>query len=134
MASKNFEIQLTPQNDEWVKLIPNSDQNMHLIMNKLIEHCIDDGVFLAIISKSLTLADLIKFKSAYSKLHSKRMEYITALDIRLSQQLEVKKPIQMIEDIQPQIFIESSDEVSIPTPPIQSKKANKSGFTEDAMF
>ncbi|MBX9838819.1 MAG: hypothetical protein K2X69_10975, partial [Silvanigrellaceae bacterium] len=72
MASKNFEIQLTPQNDEWVKLIPNSDQNMHLIMNKLIEHCIDDGVFLAIISKSLTLADLIKFKSAYSKLHSKR--------------------------------------------------------------
>ena len=40
MATPKFEVDLTPQNEEWIKLIPNAPKNMDIIINKLIEQAI----------------------------------------------------------------------------------------------
>lgn len=85
MATKKFEISLTPHNDEWVKLIPNPEQNMDIIFNQLIDNSIRDGSFIEVISHKLTIADLSKFKTSYSKMNTKRAEHIAALDITSTQ-------------------------------------------------
>jgi len=91
--NKKFEINLTPHNEEWIKLIPNPSQNMDNIFNKLVDITKDDGLLLEIITQCLTVADLSKFKTAYSKMNAKRAEHVADLDINVVQ-VERKKPIQ----------------------------------------
>lgn len=79
--AKKFEIQLTPQNEEWIGLIPNPLQNVDILFNKLFDSAVNGGNFLEIISQSLTLNDLAKFKVAYNKMQQKRAEHIAGLDI-----------------------------------------------------
>lgn len=81
MANKKFEVILTPHNEEWLKLIPNPSQNIDIIFNKLIDITKDDGLLLEIISHSLTVSDLAKFKNAYSKMNTKRAEHVAGLDL-----------------------------------------------------
>ena len=111
MATKKFELNLTPQNEEWVKLIPNQSQNVDIVFNKLIESSINEGLLLEVISQSLTVSDLYKFKNAYSKIQSKRAEHMASLEITpahierrrvvQTQTIEVEEEEIIPEDIQP---------------------------------
>ncbi len=126
--TKKFEIDLTPQNEEWVKLIPNTEQNQNLIFNKLIEMAINNGLLLDVISQSLTLSDLTKFKSAYSKMQSKRAEYMDGLDIG-SMYVEKKRVISIPTTVEENNTIVRNDNLQ------KSENARKpekkvSGFTE----
>ena len=78
---KTFELSLTPQNEEWVKLIPNHTQNIDIIMNKLIDTAISEGLMLEVISGTLTITDLRKFSASYEKLQSTRASFFEGLDI-----------------------------------------------------
>lgn len=108
MANKKFEINLTPQNEEWFNLIPNSETNNDIIFNKLFEMAISEGLMLEVISSSLTVADLSKFKSAYSKMQTKRAEFFNDMKITPTQ-TERKKVTQTItteveeEEIKPEV-------------------------------
>jgi len=127
MSIKKFEVTLTPQNEEWIKLIPNATQNSDIVFNKLIEMAINEGILLEVISQSLTVTDLSKFKTSYSKMQSKRAEYMSALDITPSH-IERKRVVQTQstgveeEEIIPEEII----------PEKQSKKEKKMshGFSE----
>ena len=123
MANK-LEVNLTPQNQEWIKLIPNSVMNQDIVFNKLIEMAICDGLLLEVISNSLTVGDLSKFKTAYSKMQSKRAGFLEDLDVvptateRKKAQTEVE--VEVVEN----------------TPPKPVRKAKKPavkshGFDED---
>lgn len=119
MATKKFEINLTPQNDEWVKLIPNPSQNMNNLFNKLIDASIDEGLFLEVVAQSLTVPDLAKFKTAYSKLQTKRAEHIADLEMS-SGQIERRKTV-----------VQPIEEEVVPTKK-ETKKTHSHGFTEDS--
>lgn len=128
MTDKKFGINLTPQNDEWIKLIPNPNQNMDFVINKLVSVCINDGTFLEIISQSLTLSDLSKFKLAYSKLQSKRAEHIADLDINSAQPERKKTPTVNVDS-------DGFNEITKSPQPIIKKDAKKQlghGFAEDS--
>lgn len=128
--AKGFEINLTPQNDEWIKLIPNSPQNVDIVMNKLIEAAINDGMLLEIIAQSLTVPDLLKFKTMYSKMQLKRVEYMSDLEIT-PHHIERKKVVQtqIIETDSEEIIPE---EITVKqTTPIKPKKPSH-GFSEDS--
>lgn len=127
--AKGFEINLTPQNDEWIKLIPNSPQNVDIVMNKLIEAAINDGMLLEIIAQSLTVSDLLKFKTMYSKMQLKRVEYMSDLEIT-PHHVERKKIIQtqIIETDEEEIIPEEINVKPIVQQP-KTKKPNH-GFDE----
>ena len=126
--AKAFEINLTPQNDEWIKLIPTSSpQNIDIVMNKLIDAAINDGLLLEIISQSLTISDLAKFKTLYSKMQSKRLEYMTELEITPTQ-VERKKVIQS-QPIESDIETEIPEELPVKPAPNKGKKVSH-GFDE----
>lgn len=134
MTTKKFEIQLSPQNEEWIKLVPNTQQNMDIIMNKLISSAISEGLFLEVISQSLTLADLSKFKVAYSRLQAKRAEHMADLDVT-HPHVERKKIVKTST-----VEVESEDIVPEDLPVAVSKTPKKEspkkqlghGFTEDS--
>ena len=126
--AKAFEINLTPQNDEWIKLIPTSSpQNIDIVMNKLIDAAINEGLLLEIISQSLTISDLAKFKTLYSKMQSKRIEYITELEITPTQ-VERKKVIQS-QPVEPVIETDIPEELPVKPAPNKGKKVSH-GFDE----
>lgn len=126
--AKAFEINLTPQNDEWIKLIPTSSpQNIDIVMNKLIDAAINEGLLLEIISQSLTISDLAKFKTLYSKMQSKRIEYITELEITPTQ-VERKKVIQS-QAIESDIETDIPEELPVKPAPNKGKKVSH-GFDE----
>ncbi len=126
--AKAFEINLTPQNDEWIKLIPTSSpQNIDIVMNKLIDAAINEGLLLEIISQSLTISDLAKFKTLYSKMQSKRIEYITELEITPTQ-VERKKVIQS-QPIESGIETDIPEELPVKPAPNKGKKVSH-GFDE----
>ena len=126
--AKAFEINLTPQNDEWIKLIPTSSpQNIDIVMNKLIDAAINEGLLLEIISQSLTISDLAKFKTLYSKMQSKRIEYITELEITPTQ-VERKKVIQS-QPIESDIETDIPEELPVKSAPNKGKKVSH-GFDE----
>ncbi len=126
--AKAFEINLTPQNDEWIKLIPTSSpQNIDIVMNKLIDAAINEGLLLEIISQSLTISDLGKFKTLYSKMQSKRIEYITELEITPTQ-VERKKVIQS-QPVEPVIETDIPEELPVKPAPNKGKKVSH-GFDE----
>lgn len=126
--AKAFEINLTPQNDEWIKLIPTSSpQNIDIVMNKLIDAAINEGLLLEIISQSLTISDLAKFKTLYSKMQSKRIEYMTELEITPTQ-VERKKVIQS-QPIESDIETEIPEELPVKPAPNKGKKVSH-GFDE----
>jgi len=125
--SKNFEINLTPQHEEWIKLIPNASKNMDIVFNKLIEYSINDNILLEIISQTLTVADLQKFKNSYSKMQSKRASFIDDLEItkKSMKHIEIVDEPKIIEDLEP-----IKKETKISQKPKQSKKVSH-GFDED---
>ena len=126
--AKAFEINLTPQNDEWIKLIPTSSpQNIDIVMNKLIDAAINEGLLLEIISQSLTISDLAKFKTLYSKMQSKRIEYMTELEITPTQ-VERKKVVQS-QPIESDIETEIPEELPVKPAPNKGKKVAH-GFDE----
>lgn len=126
--AKAFEINLTPQNDEWIKLIPTSSpQNIDIVMNKLIDAAINEGLLLEIISQSLTISDLAKFKTLYSKMQSKRLEYMTELEITPTQ-VERKKVVQS-QPIESDIETEIPEELPVKPAPNKGKKVSH-GFDE----
>ena len=126
--AKAFEINLTPQNDEWIKLIPTSSpQNIDIVMNKLIDAAINEGLLLEIISQSLTISDLAKFKTLYSKMQSKRIEYMTELEITPTQ-VERKKVIQS-QPVEPVIETDIPEEMPVKPAPNKGKKVSH-GFDE----
>ena len=126
--AKAFEINLTPQNDEWIKLIPTSSpQNIDIVMNKLIDAAINEGLLLEIISQSLTISYLAKFKTLYSKMQSKRLEYMTELEITPTQ-VERKKVIQS-QPIESDIETEIPEELPVKPAPNKGKKVSH-GFDE----
>ena len=126
--AKAFEINLTPQNDEWIKLIPTSSpQNIDIVMNKLIDAAINEGLLLEIISQSLTISDLAKFKTLYSKMQSKRIEYMTELEITPTQ-VERKKVIQS-QPIESDIETDIPEELPVKPAPNKGKKVSH-GFDE----
>lgn len=126
--AKAFEINLTPQNDEWIKLIPTSSpQNIDIVMNKLIDAAINEGLLLEIISQSLTISDLAKFKTLYSKMQSKRIEYMTELEITPTQ-VERKKVVQS-QPIESDIETEIPEELPVKPAPNKGKKVSH-GFDE----
>ncbi len=127
--AKAFEINLTPQNDEWIKLIPTSSpQNIDIVMNKLIDAAINEGLLLEIISQSLTISDLAKFKTLYSKMQSKRIEYMTELEITPTQ-VERKKVIQS-QPVESVIETDIPEELPVkPAAPNKGKKVSH-GFDE----
>lgn len=132
MAEKKFEIRLTPQNEEWVNLIPNGSQNTDIVMNKLISASINEGLFLEVISQSLTLADLAKFKVSYSRLQTKRAEHMADLEITPTH-VERKKVVQTQtmeieqEEIIPEdLPVQKSKNVTKPT------KITSHGFDEQS--
>ena len=126
MTTKKFEIQLTPQNDEWIKLVPNAQQNMDNIMNKLISTAISEGLFLEVISQSLSLADLSRFKAAYSRLQTKRAEHMADLDVTPTH-VERKKVVTTKT-----VEVDSESIASEPTPKkiIKKEKPLGHGFDE----
>lgn len=126
--AKKFEVNLTPQNEEWIKLIPNATQNNDIIFNKLIEMGINEGLLLEVISQSLTVTDLNKFKNAYAKMQSKRAEYMADLDVQ-PMHVERKRVVQTqsVEVEQEEIIPE---EIEAPEPPKKTKK-HSHGFDED---
>lgn len=125
-----FEISLTPQNDEWIKLIPNAGVNTDIIMNKLIEMAVNEGLLLEVISQSLTVADLSKFRNSYAKMQAKRAEYMAELDVTPTH-VERKRVVQTqtVEVEQEEII----PEAVAPKPKAQAKPAKKlsTGFDED---
>jgi len=126
--SKNFEINLTPQHEEWIKLIPNASKNMDIVFNKLIEYSMKDNILLNIISQTLTVADLQKFKNSYSKMQSKRAAFIDDLEITKKttiKQIEMLDEPEIIEELEP-----IKKETKISQKPKQSKKVSH-GFDED---
>lgn len=128
MAAKKFEIVLTPQNEEWVKLIPNPNQNMDIVFNKLIDSSINEGLLLEVISQSLTVSDLAKFKNAYAKIQLKRAEHMADLEIS-PPHIERRKVVQTqsveveAEDIIP-------EDIPAPTPTPKKEKKFSHGFDE----
>lgn len=129
MSVKKFEFQLTPQNEEWVKLIPNPTQNIDIVFNKLIDASINEGLLLEVISQSLTVTDLSKFKTAYSKIQSKRAEHMADLEIT-PPHIERRKVThtQSVEIEEEEIIPE---ELHIPPPkPVKKEKKISHGFDE----
>jgi hypothetical protein len=137
MADKKFEINLTPQNDEWIKLIPNASQNMDNVVNKMISAAINEGLFLEVISQSLTLADLSKFKSAYARLQTKRAEHMADLEITPTH-TERRKVVQTqtvevdSEDIIPEDLPSQKQKSTQSSSKKDTKKQLGHGFTEDS--
>ena len=125
--SKNFEIDLTPQNEEWIKLTPNTTKNTDIIFNKLIETAINEGLLLEVISQSLTLADLKKFKTTYGKMQTNRAGFLDELDV-VPTHVERKKVTQTV-------IAEVEEETVAPAPPKKKtqpkKKPTTHGFDED---
>jgi len=123
--SKKFEVNLTPQNEEWINLIPNASKNIDIIFNKLIETSINEGLLLEIISQSLTLPDLKKFKTSYGKMQTSRAGFLQDLNIT-PQQIERKRVTQTVTS-------ELDDELVEPEPPKKTVKKveKKSGWDED---
>jgi len=122
--SKNFELDLTPQNEEWVKLIPNATKNMDIVFNKLIEMAINEGLLLEVISQSLTVTDLQKFKTTYSKMQTKRAGFLNDLDVAPIQ-TERKKVTQT------QTIEVEAETISKPTKQKPKKEVKSHGFDED---
>ncbi len=130
MATKNLEVNLTPQNQEWIKLIPNTPINQDIVFNKLIEMAISEGLLLEVISNSLTVGDLSKFKNAYGKMQSKRAGFLEDLDVT---------PTHVERKTIKQTFVEEVETEEVdpkPTPKKIVKKAPKKevkshGFDED---
>lgn len=122
-----LEVNLTPQNQEWVKLIPNSVVNQDIVFNKLIEMAIIDGLLLEVISNSLTVGDLSKFKNAYSKMQSKRASFLEDLDVTMVQ-VERKKVVH-----NELVVEEEVEEVEEPkkVKKVVKKKPTTHGFDED---
>ena len=133
MANKKFELTLTPQNEEWIKLIPNASQNNDIVFNKLIEMAINEGLLLEVISQSLTVMDLNKFKNGYSKMQTKRAEYMNELEIQ-PMHVERKRVVQtqtigVEEEIQDADDYEEVVETPKPKPAKKEKKMSY-GFDE----
>jgi len=125
--ANNLEVNLTPQNQEWIKLIPNSAVNQDIVFNKLIEMAISDGLLLEVISNSLTVGDLSKFKTAYSKMQAKRAGFLEDLDVAPTV-TERKKPVTEANDVEVEEV-----EITTPKPVRKAKKAavKSHGFDED---
>jgi len=123
--SKNFEVDLTPQNEEWIKLIPNASKNSDIIFNKLIEPSINEGMLLEIISQSLTLSDLKKFKTSYGKMQTNRAGFLHELDVTPTH-IERKRVTQTVTS-------ELDEELIEPEPPKKTVKKveKKVGWDED---
>jgi len=131
--SKKFELNLTPQNEEWIKLIPNAAQNNDIVFNKLIEMAINEGLLLEVISQSLTVTDLNKFKNVYAKMQSKRAEYMAELDVTPAH-VERKRVVQTSSIEVEQEVVDADDyEEVVETPKTPAKKEKKisHGFDED---
>jgi len=129
MANK-LEVSLTPQNQEWIKLIPNTTVNQDIVFNKLIEMAISGGLLLEVISNSLTVGDLSKFKNAYSKMQSKRAGFLEDLDVTPT--VTERKSIK-------QTFVEEVETETIDPEPVRKvvkkspkKEVKSHGFTEDS--
>lgn len=109
--SKNFQVDLTPQNEEWIKLIPNASKNIDIVTNKLLETSIIEGLLLEAISQSLTTTDLQKFKTAYNKMQAKRTSFMEDLDITPAK-VERKKVTQtVVAEVEEEEIIPELEEV-----------------------
>lgn len=133
--AKKMEVNLTPQNDEWINLIPNAQQNLDIVFNKLIEMAINEGLLLEIISQSLTLNDLSKFKSSYSKIQAKRAEYMADLDVQ-PMHVERKRIVQT-QTVEVEQEVQDADEIEVRQqknhkPTKKVTKTHSHGFEEDS--
>ena len=126
--SKNFEVDLTPQNEEWIKLIPNAIKNLDIVVNKLVETAINEGLLLEVISQSLTVQDLQKFKNSYGKMQTKRAGFLDELDVAPTH-IERKKVTQtMVAEVEHEIV---APIIQKKKPAIAKKKPTTHGFDED---
>jgi pyruvate formate-lyase activating enzyme-like uncharacterized protein len=127
--AKKFEVNLTPQNEEWIKLIPNAVQNNDIIFNKLVEMAINEGLLLEVISQSLTVGDLSKFKTAYSKMQAKRAEHMAELDVQ-PMHVERKRVVQTqtVEVESEVVDAEDFEEVVEAPKPAKKEKKMSHGF------
>jgi hypothetical protein len=132
MPNKKFEIQLTPQNDEWINLIPNPTQNMDVIFNKIVDLVINEGIFLEVISQSLTLNDLSKFKMTYAKMQATRAKHM--LDLEITPTQTERKKITQIKTVEVEKEIIIPDEIKVPVETKIEKKEKKMshGFSEES--
>lgn len=126
--SKLLDVNLTPQNQEWVKLIPNPTQNLDIVFNKLIDSAINEGLLLEVISQSLTVSDLSKFKNACVRMQAKRAAHMADLEIA-PPQIERSKVVRT-ENIEVEEEVVVSEEIK-PNKPIKKKEKDlSSGFSE----
>jgi len=80
MSKKNeIILDLTPQNLEWIELIPFQNKNIEIVFNKLLSTSIENSNFLEVISKTLNVSDLQKFKTSFLKMQNKRNECLEIL-------------------------------------------------------
>ena len=121
MTAKKLELELTPQNEEWIKLIPNPTKNLNIVLNRLIDVCMNDGMLLEVISQSLTVSDLSKFKTGYSRMQRKRAEHMADLDVSLPH-IERKR----LDDEEPSMEVSSKEDLTT-----KKEKKISHGFTEE---
>lgn len=123
MAIKKFEVKLTPQNEEYVNLIPNLTLNLDIILNKMIDAAVEDGTLLSTTTTSLNVNDLSRFKSSYEKLQSKRKSYMDALEVTLPYTK------RSVADVYEEDVYEVVDEPVERLPKVKEQKLSH-GFTE----
>ncbi len=128
MAS-NLEINLTPQNQEWIKLIPNAAVNQDIVFNKLIESAISEGLLLEVISNSLTVGDLSKFKNTYSKMQSKRAGFLEDLDVTPTHVERKSVKQTFVEEVEEEEIIPEPKKKVVKRSPKKELKSH--GFDED---
>ena len=127
-AKNNLEVNLTPQNQEWVKLIPNPTQNLDIIFNNLIDASIREGLLLEVISQSLAVSDLSKFKNAYGRIQAKRAAHMAELEIA-PPQIERKKVIHT-ESVEAEEELVEVEEIKPAQLPKKKEKKLSHGFEE----
>jgi len=130
MSVKKIDLKLSPQNDEWMKMIPNIAQNRDIILNKLIEVSINDGLLLEIISQSLTITDLSKFKDIYTKMYTERAQHISDLE-NPSIHIERKKKIHVEKtEVYDDISCSDGNPIPLKAKQITTQEKNSNGFDE----
>ena len=112
---------------------------MDILFNKLIDVSINEGLFIKIISQTLTVSDLAKFKTVYTKMNIKRLEHIADLKIT-PLQIEQKEMIstQIIEyddslmtnTTKEEMFTMDTIKEEIESP--KKEKQQNHGFDEDS--
>jgi len=96
-AKDTLSIKLNPQNEEWIGLIPNQTKNLDNFFNKLIEESVRSGDFIRIITETLSITDLQKFKVSYTRLNSKIEKCLEELEVEKTTPQQPQSPEEIEE-------------------------------------